>query len=100
MKLIKLIPLLALLALMATPMAVFAEGDTPPPDSSAVVGGDTSTTITGDTSILVEEIPDGPTELQYLESINTYVTYLFGFGLAFLFIEFGRLLYRFFNMFF
>ena len=100
MKLMKLMPLLALLVLMAIPITASAAGDASIPDSSVVVEGDTSVTDMGDTSITVEEMPDGPTELQYLESINTYVTYLFGFGLAFLFIEFGRLLYRLFNWFF
>lgn len=42
----------------------------------------------------------GPTEVELLTSINTYLTYLFVFGAFLVVVMLGKLVYRFFNMFF
>ena len=46
------------------------------------------------------DVPDGPSEVELLTSINTYLTYLFAFVVLFLLVVAGKLVYSLFNMFF
>lgn len=89
----KLVVALLLLLLLGVPAASAVEAIpviTPP----AIEAGD----IPIDNVLPVSE--EGYTELELLTSINTYLTYLFVFGFFFVFVECGKLLYRFFNLFF
>lgn len=50
---------------------------------------------------MVEESEDsGPAEIEYLESINVYMAYIFFVLVLFLCFVVGYIVYRFFNMFF
>lgn len=42
----------------------------------------------------VVELVEGPTELEYLESINTYVMYLFAFGVLWVVLTLCSLVYK------
>ena len=102
---IKIAPCILALALLLTPVSAVESGgeDTQDPGAvDAVVevlddgGIDEGTTAEPE----VPEVPAGPTELDYLVSINTYMTYLFGIGAVFVFYFGCRLMYRFLNIFF
>ena len=44
--------------------------------------------------VIVEVENVGPTELDYLESINTYCMYLFAFGVVWIILKIGSLVYK------
>lgn len=92
-------PVLALLLLVLPVLAVDDTQEAADPDVAAVEvldGADDDTSA--DAEVPAE--PAGPTELDYLISINTYLTYLFCISAVFVFYFGGRLMYRFLNMFF
>ena len=55
-----------------------------------VTAGETSET----SSTEIVELVEGPTELDYLESINTYATYLFAFGVFWIILTVCSLVYK------
>lgn len=71
-----------------------------PVESSAVESVSPDPEASPDITLPEEGTGEGATELEYLQSINTYVTYLFMFGCFFLVLTIGKLIYSFFNMFF
>ena len=102
---IKIAPCILALALLLTPVSAVEDGGEETQDPGvvdAVVdvldngGADDGTTAAPE----VPEDPAGPTDLDYLVSINTYMTYLFGIGAVFVFYFGCRLMYRFLNIFF
>lgn len=92
-------PVLALL-LLAIP--VMAADDTQEAGDTDVSAVDVLDGVDDGTSADGEEDPGpvGPTELDYLVSINTYMTYLFGFGVVGIAWLGFRLMYIFLNFFF
>lgn len=74
--------------------------ETPPPASMAPV--ESLPTDAVDPGIDLPPISgeDMQTVIELLESINTYLTYLFMFGMVFLLVTAGKLVYSLFNMFF
>lgn len=103
---IKFAPCILALALLLTPVSAVEDGGEEVQDPGVVdavveVLEDKGGTDDG-TSAEPEapEDPAGPTELDYLVSINTYMTYLFGIGAVFVFYFGCRLMYRFLNIFF
>lgn len=92
-------PVLALLLLVLPVLAVDDTPEAADPDVSAseVLDGDVDGTSAEDEA---DPGPVGPTELDYLVSINTYMTYLFGFGVVGITWLGFRLMYIFLNFFF
>lgn len=98
----KIIPAALVLLLVLVPAFAIDEipvGETQPETSSVVdvLDGDVSDDTTEQPS---EPDPEGPTELDYLVSINTYLTYLFGFAVVVFAWWSCSLMYKFLNMFF
>lgn len=62
----------------------------------AVPAGATMTDEEPSTEVSAEivELEEGPTELEYLESINTYAMYLFAFGVVWLILTLCSLVYK------
>lgn len=73
-----------LLALLIVLMAI---------SSSATMTDDDDLTESVSSEI-VEIEDDGPTELEYLKSINTYTMYLFAFGVVWLLLMLCSLVYK------
>lgn len=102
---IKIAPCILALALLLTPVSAVEDGGEETQDPGAVDavvevlddgGADDGTMAEPE----APKDPAGPTELDYLVSINTYMTYLFGIGAVFVFYFGCRLMYRFLNIFF
>lgn len=99
----KIIPAALVLLLVLVPAFAVDEssaGETQPDTSSVVdiLDGDVSAGTTEQPE--PEPDPEGPTELEYLVSINTYLTYLFGFAVVVFAWWSCSLMYKFLNMFF
>lgn len=91
-------PVLALLLLVLPVLAVDTqEASDPDVSASEVLDGDVDGASAEDEA---DPGPVGPTELDYLVSINTYMTYLFGFGAVGIAWLGFRLMYIFLNFFF
>ena len=86
--------LLVLVVILAIPAGATQVTDGEPSTFSTVENFETSefSTISNVETLSVDN--NGPTELEYLESINTYAMYLFAFGVVWLVLKLCSLVYR------